>query len=693
MADVSNKVLSDLSAVKEVFATDTLDGDVSVNLVSADISLNTEGLKEAKFKAVDAEDNSSNVIKQIFIADNDKLEYYLGKTSVGPLEASMNAVYIDPSGNDYWFSNVSGGTLLFKDLTDISLEVVKDASFDPLDVSTVGVFKYGYRISDKNNADVSFLAQRTVTVVDTTAPVITLDNSAQLVLNITDVSNLKISDLVQVYEFKAEDKANGDVSASVVIKVDGSNLVATADASANDPSLNVLNSTFSLTYSLPDPSGLFGPEATPVTRGIAVQDLSAPVFVTLANITIPPQLRPYNDLSLSNYTSVTSIVDAYYPDASLVITISGEDAVLCDVPDTSYVITYVAKDPAGNEASGNRVITIGPDVSGPSISLNYLPTGKTNPFVNGDVIKEYFDLHAFNYVESSGVALDIVDFSATAANPKECPLTVTYQELSGGSYVDISFLDMWQDASQVLGKVGTYKVLYKSVDASNNSKAGIETVVTRKMFVLSDSESPSITLTQNHINVEAGEFDSSAAFFSSKYYTDASGFLNVTDTNYASNTLDISTSFASDASLNYWFTDVSGKYPITGKDPSNVFYDISEVITVTDADNNTATATRTIRFVDTLGPNIVIPGSASPPIEFVWNDISNYTNLSDALQMDISDQACGTLAQSVTAVYTNDVALASIENSLPYGRTFTVTATDAYTNSSSASVQVFITQD
>ena len=184
-------------------------------------------------------------------------------------------------------------------------------------------------------------------------------------------------------------------------------------------------------------------------------------------------------------------------------------------------------------------------------------------------------------------------------NPKECPLTFKYQELSGGSYVDISFLDMWQDASQVLGKVGTYKVLYTSNDLSGNP-----TVVTRKMFVLSDSESPSITLTQNHINVEAGEFDSSAAFLSSKYYTDASGFLNVTDTNYASNTLIISTSFASDTSLNYWFTDVSGKYPITGKDPSNVFYDISEVITVTDADNNSATATRTIRFVDTLGPNI-----------------------------------------------------------------------------------------
>ena len=151
-----------------------------------------------------------------------------------------------------------------------------------------------------------------------------------------------------------------------------------------------------------------------VTRGVAVQDLSA-VFVALTNVTIHPQLRPYNDLSLANYTSVTSIVDAYYPDGSLNTTISGESAVLCDIPDTSYVITYFVSDPAGNEASGNRVITIGPDVSGPSISLNYLPTGKTNPFVNGDVIKEYFDLHAFNYVESSGVALDIVDFSATAA--------------------------------------------------------------------------------------------------------------------------------------------------------------------------------------------------------------------------------------------------------------------------------------
>jgi len=684
LKDVSNLKLSDLSAVKEVTAVDSFDGDVSVNLVSADISLNVEGLKNVTFKATDAADNSANAVKKIFVADNDELEYILNPTSVGPIEASLNGLYVDVSLNDVFFSNISGGTgIYFNNLTDLSLTVVKDTSLNLTNLNTVGTFKYGYLIQSKTNADVSFLAQRNVTVVDTLAPVITLDNSAMLVLNITDVSNKRVSDLLEVNQFSALDKALGDVSASVVVKVDSSNI------SVYDPSLNVLNSQFTLTYDVVDPSNNFGPTATQVSRVVAVQDLSAPVIATLTNVTIVPQLRPYIDASLANYTSVTSIIDNYYPDASLVITVSGESAVLCDIPDTSYVITYFVSDPAGNDSSANRVITIGPDNVGPSISLNSLPAGKTNPFTNGQEIKEYFDLHAFNYVETGGVALDVVDFSSTAPNPKECPLTFKYQELSGNTYLDISYLNMWQDASQVLGKVGTYKVLYTSNDLSGNV-----TNITRKMFVLSDSESPTISLTQNHINVEAGEFDSSAAFLSSKYYTDASGFLSVTDSNYASNTLVITTTFSSDPSVNYWFTDVSGKYPITGKDPSNVFYDISEVITVTDADNNSATTNRSIRFVDSLGPNIVIPGSASPPIEFIWNDISNQTNLSDALNIDISDQTCGTLAQgNVTAVFTNDVAIASIQNNLPYGRLFTVTATDANNNSSSSSVQVYVTED
>ena len=139
---------------------------------------------------------------------------------------------------------------------------------------------------------------------------------------------------------------------------------------------------------------------------------------------------------------------------------------------------------------------------------------------------------------------------------------------------------------------------------------------------------------------------------------------------------------------------LTGNNPITGKDGSGVFYDITESITVTDGDNNSATTTRTIRFVDTLGPNIAIPGSDSQPIEFIWNDISNETNLSDALNIDISDQTFGTFAQgNIHVVFTNDVSLASIENNLPCGRLFTVTASDGNNNSSSASVQVFITSD
>ena len=672
LQDVSNLVLSDISAVKEVTANDSFDGDVSVNLVSADVSLNVAGLINVSFKAVDAADNSSNAVKQVLVAGNSELEYTLNPTSASVIEASLNGVYVDLSTNDFFFSNISGGTgTYFNLLTDLSLSVQKDSSFNVNNVNVPGSFKYGYLIQHKTNADVSFLAQRTVTVVDTLAPVIALDNSALLQLNITDVSNLKISDLAQINQFSALDKAQGDVSGSVVIKVDGSNI------SLHDPSLNVLNSVFSVTYDVSDNAGNV---ATQAVRNIAVKDLSGPT-ITLTNVTIAPQLRPYIDASLANYAGITAVSDNHYDLSDLTITVTGESGVLCDVPDSSYVITYTVSDPAGNDSSANRVITIGPDTVGPSISLNALPAGKTNPLTNGQVVNEYFDLHTFNYVEANATALDIVDFSATAPNPKDCPVTLKYQELSGGSYADISYLNMWQDASQVLGKVGTYKVLYSALDESGNS-----TSVTRKMFVLSDSESPSITLTQNHVNVEAGEFDSSAAFLASRYYVDASGFLNVTDTNYASSSLVISSTFAADASVNHWFTAVSGAFPVTGKDASNVFYDISEVITVTDGDNNTATVNRTLRFVDSLAPVITITGS--DPLTLVHSDVSNLM-LSVAVPHTVVDQADGDLKSSAT--YSNDIALQNV--SLPFGRLLQINVSDSNGNSANSSRQVYITED
>ena len=164
LKDVSNLLLSDISAVKEVTASDSFDGDVSVNLVSSDISLNVEGLINVSFKALDSADNSSNAIKQIFVANNYELEYILNPTFI---EVSLNSLYVDESANDIFFSNINGGTgIYFNDLTDLSLTVVKDTSFNISNVNSVGTFKYGYLIQSKINADVSFLAQRNVSVVD-----------------------------------------------------------------------------------------------------------------------------------------------------------------------------------------------------------------------------------------------------------------------------------------------------------------------------------------------------------------------------------------------------------------------------------------------------------------------------------------------------------------------------------------------
>tara|TARA_Y100000816_G_C26065322_1_gene559828 strand:+ start:440 stop:1471 length:1032 start_codon:yes stop_codon:yes gene_type:complete len=167
LKDVSNLLLSHLSAIKEVTATDSFDGDVSVNLISNDISLNVYGLINASFEAIDSANNSSNANKQIFVANNYELEYILNPISVGPIEASLNSSYVDASANDVFFSNINGGTgIYFNDLTDLSLTVVKDTSFNISNVNSVGTFKYGYLIQSKTNADVSFLAQRNVTVVD-----------------------------------------------------------------------------------------------------------------------------------------------------------------------------------------------------------------------------------------------------------------------------------------------------------------------------------------------------------------------------------------------------------------------------------------------------------------------------------------------------------------------------------------------
>ena len=351
-------------------------------------------------------------------------------------------------------------------------------------------------------------------LVDTTAPVITLNGSSTI--------DLDLGDTYVEEGATASDNKDGDITANIVV---GGDTVDTNTAGA-----------YVVTYNVSDAAGN---AATEVTRTVnVIPDTTAPVITLIGSSTIDLNV---GDAYIEQGATASDNKDG---DITASIVIGG------DIVDTNiagaYMVTYNVSDAAGNAATEvTRTVNVIPDTTAPVITLvgsspvnlnvgdSYTEEGATaNDNKDGDITASIViggDLVDTNIAGAYIVTYNVSDAAGNAATEVTRTVnvvqdtTVPVITLNGASTINLNLGDTYTEqgatatdnidgditANIVVGGpavnvnlAGTYIVTYNVSDAAGNAAAE----VTRAVIVAPDTTVPVITLNgSSTINLSIGD--------------------------------------------------------------------------------------------------------------------------------------------------------------------------------------------
>ena len=218
---------------------------------------------------------------------------------------------------------------------DITSDIV---TVNNVNRGTVGTYTVTYNVTDSsgNSADQK---TRTVNVVDTTSPVITLVGSASL--NVDSGSDYNDAGAT------ASDSFEGNLTTSIVTV---------------NPVNTSLAGSYTITYNVTDSSGN---AATEVTRTVNVVDATPPVITGSQNVNVNE-----NDTSVGTYTANESVTWSLSGVDSSKFSVDNNSGAIVfssapnyEAPTDSdsnniYALTLTAADSSGNESSLNISITV-----------------------------------------------------------------------------------------------------------------------------------------------------------------------------------------------------------------------------------------------------------------------------------------------------------------------------------------------
>ncbi len=499
-------------------ASDNYDGDITGSIVIDAAAVNTSvvGSYSVTYDVTDASGNAAvQVIRTVNIVDT--AAPVISLVGSNPVTIEVGSPYIDTGATA---TDTGDGNLTSSIIT-----------VNPVNIAVVGVYTVTYNVTD-SQGNAAIEVTRTVNVVDTTAPVITLSGANPQIIEVGSA----YSELGAT----ASDNYDGDITGSVVIDAAAVNTAAVG--------------SYSVTYNVTDSEGN---DALQVTRTLNVVDTTAPVITRLG---ADPVTIEVGSTYIDAGATATDIGDGDLTGS--IVTVNPVDPNIVGV----YTVIYNVTDSSGNAAAEvNRTVNV-VDTTAPVI------TRLGSDPVTIEVGSAYTDAGA--------TATDIGDGDLT------------------GSIITVNPVDP--------NTVGVYTVTYDVTDSQGN--AAVQ--VTRTVNVV-DTTAPVITLSgANPQTIEVGSVYSELGATASDNYDG-----------------DISGSIVVDASsVN---TAVVGSYSVT--------YD------VTDANGNAALqVTRTVNVVDTTAPVIVLLGSNPVTIEVG----SPYTD-AGATATDVGD---GDLTSSITTV-------------------------------------------
>src|SRR5690554_789581 len=569
-------------------ANDICFGDISGSIIIDASAVNTAvvGTYTVTYDVTDAAGNvATQVTRTVNVVDTTAPTITLVGANPQTIEACGTYNELGATAHDICFGDISGSIII-------------DAS--AVNTAVVGTYTVTYDVTDAAG-NVATQVTRTVNVVDTTAPTITLNGANPQTIEACGTYN--------ELGATANDPCFGDITGSILI-----------DASAVN---TAVVGTYTVTYNVTDAAGNV---ATQVTRTVNVVDTSAPTITLVgANPQTIEACGTYNELgAMANDPCFGDISGSIIIDASAVNT-----AVV-----GSYTVTYNVTDAAGNVATQvTRTVNV-VDTTAPTITLfganpqtieacgTYNELGATaNDICFGDISGSIIiDASAVNtaVVGTYTVTYDVTDaagnvatqvtrtvnvvdttvptITLVGANPQTIEACDTYNEL-GATAHDICFGDISGsiiiDASAVnTSVVGTYTVTYNVTDAAGN----VATQVTRTVNVV-DTTAPTITLVgANPQTIETcGTYNELGATANDPCFGDITGSILI------------------DASAVN--TAVVGTYTVT--------------YNVTDAAGNVATqVTRTVNVVDTSAPTITLVGANPQTIEAcgTYNELGAMAN-------------------------------------------------------------------
>ncbi|MFW2340598.1 MAG: immunoglobulin-like domain-containing protein, partial [Acidimicrobiia bacterium] len=300
-------VYSELGAT----ASDNYDGDISGSIVIDASAVNTVvvGSYAVFYDVTDANGNPGSAIRPVHVVDTTVPIVTLA--GANPLTIEVGSTYIElgASASDNYDGDISGS-------------IVIDAS--AVDTGAVGSNNVFYNVTD-TNGNAATTVTRTVNVVDTTLPVITLIGASP--------QTIEVGSAYSELGASASDNFDGDLSASIVI-----------DASVVDTSAV---GSYSVTYDVTDANG--NPAAT-ATRTVNVVDSLPPVVSLLGGN--PLQLL----VGESFLDPGATAIDAHEGDLSSSI-VADQSAVSVTAAGT-YVVVYSVSDSAGNTATAIRQVVV-----------------------------------------------------------------------------------------------------------------------------------------------------------------------------------------------------------------------------------------------------------------------------------------------------------------------------------------------
>ncbi len=573
-------------------ASDSVDGNLtSVITVTGSVNTAVAGTYTLSYAVSDTAGNAATVLNRtIIVADTTAPEISLMGSST--VNHEQGTPYVD-----------AGATA--SDSVDGNLTSVITVT-GSVNTAVAGTYTLNYDVSDAVGNTAATIT-RTVTVQDTTAPVIRL-------IGTSTVNHEQGTPYVDAGA-TANDTVDGDLSSTIIV-------TGSVNASAMG--------TYTLSYEVSDAAGN---AAIMLTRTIIVADTTAPVISLTGSSTVNhEQGTPYVDAGATASDSVDGNLTS-------VITVTG--SVNTAVAGT-YTLNYDVSDAVGNTAATiTRTVTV-QDTTAPVIRLigtstvnheqgtPYVDAGATaNDTVDGDLSSTIIVTGSVNASAMGTYTLsyEVSDAAGNAAIMLTRTIivadtTAPVISLTGSSTVNheqgIPYVDAGATASDtvdgdlssaiiVTGSVntavaGTYTLSYAVSDTAGNAAT-----VLNRTIIVADTTAPVITLLgSSTVNHEQGI-----------PYVDAGAT--------ASDTLD------GDITNNII---VNGSVDVSKPGQYNLIYHVSDI-----AGNPAQQIIRTVNVSDTTKPVIVLNGSSN----LVHEQGTSYTDLG----ANASDNIDGNLTSAI----------------------------------------------